>query len=135
MTKIYNKTALKERRRDLRKVSTKAEDLLWKLLRNRNIKGYKFKRQYSVGGYILDFYCPEIKLAIELDGAYHLDSERTKYDAQRTKIINECDLTVVRFSNEEVSNNIDYVLNEIEKSIAVASLPLSLPRRGERGVR
>ena len=68
MPLIYNKTGIKERRRELRKNQTDVERLLWKQIRNKNFFGLKFFRQYSVGAYIVDFYCPKLKLAIELDG-------------------------------------------------------------------
>ncbi len=68
MNKIFNQNTQKEERRSLRRRSTKAERTLWQNLRERGFEGYKFRRQVSVGFFVLDFYCPELKLAIEVDG-------------------------------------------------------------------
>lgn len=72
MTKIYNRTAERAKRRKLRKVMPRAEVLLWDRLRNRKLLGCRFRRQYSVGPFIVDSYCPGLKLAIELDGESHI---------------------------------------------------------------
>ena len=85
MTKHYNKTTEKEKRRKLRRYSTQAEQLVWNFLRNRQLLGYKFRRQYSVDQYVTDYYCSEIKLAVELDGASHNAIEQKKYDIKRQK--------------------------------------------------
>ena len=84
MPLIYNKTGIKERRRELRKNQTDVERLLWKQIRNKNFFGLKFFRQYSVGAYIVDFYCPKLKLAIELDGGQHAEEGNKEYDKIRT---------------------------------------------------
>ena len=76
MTKHYNKTTEKEKRKKLRRYPTHAEELVWKYLRNRQMLGFKFKRQYSVDQYVIDFYCSEIKLAVEVDGAFHNSTEQ-----------------------------------------------------------
>ncbi|HNW71922.1 MAG TPA: endonuclease domain-containing protein [Candidatus Paceibacterota bacterium] len=86
MTLLKNKSRLCSRRRELRRKQTKQEGLLWKSIRNRNL-GVKFRRQYSIGGYILDFYCPEIKLVIEIDGSGHNAREEILYDKQRTEYL------------------------------------------------
>ena len=70
MSKIFNQNAQKEKRRTLRKRSTRAEKLLWQNLRDRGLEGFKFRRQFSVGPFVLDFYCPELKLAIVVDGRF-----------------------------------------------------------------
>lgn len=71
MTKIFNRNEELEKRRELRNNSTKAESLLWQQLKGKQVAGFKFRRQYSVGKFVLDFYCAERKLAIELDGSSH----------------------------------------------------------------
>ena len=78
---MYNDQIQKLRRRELRKNQTEAEKLLWNKIRNRQLNNFKFYRQYSAGPYILDFFCPEIRLAIELDGEEHKD--RREYDKER----------------------------------------------------
>lgn len=74
MSKLHNRKHLKDFRKELRNNSTKAESRLWKVLRKRQLEGRKFRRQHSIGNYIVDFYCPEEKLIVELDGAIHCNS-------------------------------------------------------------
>src|SRR5262245_50658510 len=83
-TRLYNAPQLKERRKELRNSSTAVEAILWKNLQNRKVAGKKFRRQLSMGPYIVDFFCPECKLAIELDGAPHFEELAQEYDAKRT---------------------------------------------------
>ncbi|KKP80900.1 MAG: hypothetical protein UR80_C0015G0002 [Parcubacteria group bacterium GW2011_GWB1_35_5] len=116
MTKYYNITKLKNRRRELRKESTPQEILLWERLRNRKL-GVKFRRQHSIGGYILDFYCPEKKLIIELDGEIHNRNDAKKNDAVRDKFFEELEYKVLRFKNDEVDKNIDRAVEEIKFQI------------------
>lgn len=115
MTEIYNKLELKDRRRNLRRNQTEAEKLLWQRLRNKQLNDLKFFRQYSVGAYILDFYCPTLKLAIELDGGQHGMPEALAYDEARTKYLNELGIEVMRFWNADVIKGIDEVLMEIQR--------------------
>lgn len=108
---IHNNEVLKERRKELRKNQTKTEEILWFELRHEKL-GYKFKRQHSIGGYILDFYCPQKKLIIELDGEVHNTKEAKKYDEVRDKHFKELGYKTLRFKNEEVKNNVEYVLEK-----------------------
>ena len=117
MTLIYNKTIFKERRRDLRRNQTEAEKILWKQLRNKGLFGLKFFRQYSVGAYIIDFYCPEYKLAIELDGGQHAEEENQEYDKIRTNYLESIGVEVMRFWNNEVLQNIEGVLEKIKMKL------------------
>ena len=79
-------------RRSLRTNGTKEEAMMWKVLKNRQVSGVRFRRQFSVGAYILDFYCPELKLCIELDGAGHYNSEGLRHDYVRDKYLSELNL-------------------------------------------
>ena len=88
---LYNHKTLKERRRDLRKNQTPAEKLLWKFISKDQISGLRFLRQYSVGPYILDFYCPKIRLGIEIDGSVHKEKEARIYDKDREKFLKSLD--------------------------------------------
>jgi very-short-patch-repair endonuclease len=117
MPKIFNQTTQKEKRRQLRKRSTRAERLLWQNLRDRGLEGYKFRRQYSVGFFVLDFYCPELNLAIEVDGYSHESEEAKKYDAERQKIIEDYEVRFLRVSDDEVHGNIGIVLDKIRSEI------------------
>ena len=89
-----------ERRRDLREHQTDAEAKLWYFLKGRHLAGFKFRRQHSIGPYILDFYCPERRAAVELDGSQHLD--RVDYDDKRTAFLEPEGIRVLRFGNHEV---------------------------------
>lgn len=123
MTRIYNKTLFKERRRELRHNQTDAEKALWKHLRNKGFRDLKFFRQYSVGAYIIDFYCPEYKLAIELDGGQHADEEIKEYDRARTVYLESLGIKVIRLWNNDVLVNIEGVIEEITRK--VTSPPLA----------
>ncbi len=106
-----NSIKQKETRKQLRNNATSSEALLWKALRGRNAGGYKFRRQQGIGSYILDFYCPELRLCIELDGSSH--DHKYEYDERRTAFLNEQGIKVVRFHNEVVLANVDAVAREI----------------------
>ena len=131
MPLIYNKTGIKERRRELRKNQTDVERLLWKQIRNKNFFGLKFFRQYSVGAYIVDFYCPKLKLAIELDGGQHAEEGNKEYDKIRTDYLKSMGIKVMRFWNNDVIHNIEGVLEEIKKNQPLPASPLNT-RGGER---
>ena len=109
-----SKASTYENARYLRKVQTRAEAKLWKVLRNNQVCNLKFRRQHAFDDYILDFYCHKIKLAIEVDGEVHNDPEVAAYDAARTKNLNENNITVLRFTNDEVEKNITKVIKKIE---------------------
>ncbi|HEX8041761.1 MAG TPA: endonuclease domain-containing protein [Chryseosolibacter sp.] len=99
--------------RENRKMNTEAEGILWGKLRDRNLLGYKFRRQHPIADFIADFYCHECKLIIELDGEYHNEMEQIQYDTGRTYELNEFKIKVVRFTNIEVLEHLDFVLGEI----------------------
>jgi very-short-patch-repair endonuclease len=113
---IHNRIELKDQRRILRRFSTEAEDLLWELLRGKKLMGRKFRRQHSVGFYVLDFYCSAEKLAIELDGAHHFTEEGIKHDEERTQYLHSLNITVLRFENFLVLKEPEHVLQEIRRS-------------------
>ncbi len=95
--------------------STKAEKLLWEVLRNRKMENCKFRRQHPIDKFIADFYCHEKQLIIEVDGGYHNEEEQKEHDESRTQIINEHCITVIRFTNDEVLYNIQLVVEKISK--------------------
>jgi len=100
--------------RELRHAETKAEKMLWALLRNRQLKGKKIRRQHAFANYIMDFYCHECKLAIELDGDIHKEKVNQQYDTARTNLLNEYGIKVIRFWNKEVLQEPGKVLKKIE---------------------
>jgi very-short-patch-repair endonuclease len=101
-----------EKARILRKAVTGVEKLLWEKLRGNKL-GVSFRRQHPIDMFVLDFYCPKYKLAIELDGSPHLKNDAKKYDAMRTEILKNKEIKVVRFFNSEVENDIDGVVRKI----------------------
>jgi very-short-patch-repair endonuclease len=108
---LYNNQNQKERRRELRKNQTEAEKILWQEIRGRKINNLKFHRQYSIGPYIVDFFCPEIRLVIELDGEQHKDAK--EYDIERENFLKNEDIKILRFWNDEVMNDLKSVLEKI----------------------
>lgn len=111
---LRNDPTVKHRRRELRHNQTEAEKALWQRIRNRLLYGMKFFRQYSIGPYILDFYCSEMKLAIELDGGQHNECEHKEYDVARSEYLKTQGIEVIRFWNYEVLANMSDVLARIE---------------------
>lgn len=118
MTVTYNKAQLKPLRRELRKRQTDAEKVIWNLVRNKQILGFKFFRQYSVGNYILDFFCTEARLAIEIDGGQHAEPLNQIVDNERTEYLREQNITVIRFWNNEVLQNTEGVYETIYKTLS-----------------
>ena len=114
---LFNARKANETRKTLRKSATSAEAVLWTYLQNRKLLGMKFRRQSSVGPYIVDFYCPECRLVVELDGAPHFGPNASEYDQQRTEYLKQAGLKVIRFENRAVKENIEFVLKTIEQSL------------------
>jgi very-short-patch-repair endonuclease len=110
MKTINNIKKLFDRRKYLRNNSTPQETLLWLKLKNSQL-GFKFRRQHSIGGYIVDFYCPTKKLVIEIDGSQHIINK--VYDEERLKYLTVFGIRVLRFWNNEINVNIDSVVNKI----------------------
>jgi len=113
------KTILKAR--VLRQEETKAEKILWQKLRNKKL-GIKFRRQHPVDMYILDFYAPDIKLALELDGSPHKEKENKEWDKERTDYLNCKAISVLRFWNSEIERNLESTLDKIRKKIKELSI-------------
>lgn len=111
----------------LRKEQTEAEKKLWSKLRNRRLNGYKFKRQVPKGPYVVDFYCADARLIIELDGGQHADDAAVKHDAKRTRYLQESGFRVLRFWNNEIFENLDGVAYTIWSKLQEPPLPDSAP--------
>lgn len=129
MPEITRNSILKPRAQNLRKNMTLAEQRLWYFLRNKQLNGIKFRRQQTIGYYIVDFVSMEHKLIIELDGGQH--AEQVIYDNQRTEFLNQQGYRVIRFWNNDVLQNMEIVLNEILK--ACGGLPHPNPPPQSRG--
>ncbi|HOV93097.1 MAG TPA: DUF559 domain-containing protein [Candidatus Kapabacteria bacterium] len=119
---------LLQRARELRKNPTTAEAFLWELLRNKQLNGLKFRRQHPYEKFILDFYCFEANLCIELDGGIHTTKEQQEYDKIRTKYFALSNIKVLRFTNEEVIYNTEYVLQKILEDAILPSPLTPLPK-------
>jgi len=103
--------------RELRKNQTAAEEVLWRLLRNRQLLGFKFRRQHQFGNYIADFYCHEANLVIECDGAAHEPNQQWHHDQERDAYLISQGLKVLRFSNDRVLRDTAKVMDEICRSL------------------
>jgi very-short-patch-repair endonuclease len=121
--------------RTLRRDQTDAEIKLWSALRDRQLSGVKFRRQFSIGRFIIDFYSPEFKLGIEADGGQHYDDKGSQRDELRTRELADLGVQIIRFSNLEILNHFDGVCQVIQEAIEKkrenSPSPSSSPRRGE----
>ena len=112
--------------KQLRTHLTDCERLLWRQLRNRQLSGFKFRRQHPLPPYVLDFYCAELMLVVELDGGQHYDDVGLEKDRLRSDYLEHLGLEVLRFSNLDVLQNLDGVLAEILRwSAGVKHRPLT----------
>jgi len=114
--RINNLAKYKDRRKKLRNNMTEAEIMLWGILKNKEFYNYKFRRQHGIGPCIVDFYCPQLKLVIELDGSQHLEEKSIIYDKKRTKYFSSLSIKVIRFFNNKIEN-IEGVWMRIEDNI------------------
>lgn len=117
MTVIYNRKQQIPLRKQLRREIPRSESILWAQLKGRKINDIKFRRQHGIGNYVIDFYCPKLKLAIEIDGDSHYTDDAEIYDQKRTAYLEALGIVVVRFTNTEVQQNLDGVITEIQSVI------------------
>jgi len=103
--------------KELRANQTQVETVLWERLRNKQLLGYKFRRQHPLYKYIADFYCHKLKYVIELDGEYHYKPEQSQYDFNRDGEMKELGILVKRIKNEQILNNLDNSIDSISKDI------------------
>lgn len=115
MDSSHNKKSLTEKRKQLRSNGTSAEAVLWNRLKEKKLDGRRFRRQFSINNYIVDFYCTTEKLAIELDGQNHFTAAGSANDYERDENLKVLGITVLRFENEVVFKNIEGVLDEIKR--------------------
>ena len=108
----------------LRNNMTEAEKILWDLLKNRSVFKVRFRRQHPIGIFIVDFYCHEYKLAIEIDGEIHLKNEVIEYDDGRSHDIEKYGIKILRYTNNEVFTDPKKIINEILKTMKVLEPPL-----------
>jgi very-short-patch-repair endonuclease len=120
---IHNKQALRNLRKQNRNNLTPAEARLWQHLQHGQLEGRKFRRQHSIGDYILDFYSPWEKLGIELDGRAHFTDNGFEADEKRTAYLNSLNIKIIRFENKEVFGQLEGVLEEIRQSFTTPTPP------------
>ena len=113
---LHNLEYLKKSRRELRNSMTPAEALLWRNLRRSQL-GKKFRRQHSIGPYIVDFFCPECRVAVELDGAGPMTEFGAERDTQRTKFLERFNIRIIRIENRWVFENLEGVLEVIRETL------------------
>src|SRR3989442_2805216 len=110
---IHNRKSVKDLHKHLRRSLTPAEATLWKALQGSKLAGKKFRRQHSIRNYVVDFYCPECKLAVELDSEKHFNSMASEYDLRRTEFLGQQNIRVLRFENRAVFEHPEGVLEAI----------------------
>lgn len=118
---IHTRKYLETYRKELRNNSTISEKRLWKFLQKSQLGGRKFRRQQSIGNYIVDFYCASEKLIIELDGNIHENPVNQQYDFKRSEFLESLEHTVIRFKNDEIKNSIELVLERIKEGFKTKS--------------
>ncbi len=130
---IFNIKETLEKRKLLRSGQTEAETKLWENLRNKRLNGLKFFRQYGIGYYIADFYCPRLKLAIEVDGNGHFSKDGVEYDRERYTHFLAVGIKTIRFSNSDVLKKMQDVLTNIAETCFEIKPSPSLIKEGARG--
>ena len=119
-----------ERAKAMRENMTQAEKTVWELLKSKNMLGLRFKPQHPIDIFIADFYCHSLKLVIEIDGGIHKSVDQREYDIGREAELEHWGIKVIRFTNEEVENNISRVQNEIERICSEQQSELQSPLQG-----
>jgi very-short-patch-repair endonuclease len=122
---------MKHLARDLRRLATPTEQLLWNCLRKNRVSGFRFRRQQIIDRYIVDFCCFEKRLIIELDGSVHDYPERIQRDTVRQQYLEDCGFRVIRFTAQDVEKNLDAVLQVIRLYLVDSPHPSPPPQRGE----
>src|SRR3954470_15962716 len=125
--RFHNLPEKKTQRRELRARPTPEESYLWSFLQHRQLSGRKFRRQHSVGPYILDFYCPSEKLAVELDGSTHDHGSGQLYDGRRDRFMQRLGIRTLRFQNRDVRTNVEGVLSVISREFKTSPPRRSAP--------
>lgn len=119
---LHNRTPLEQKRRTLRKNSTKAKRILWSKIKNSKL-GHQFRRQHSIGPFIVDFYCPKLRLIIEVDGWVHWEGMQPHKNEKRQQYLEKFGFTVVRFTNDKVLDDTEGVLYNLQLICKQLSTP------------
>jgi very-short-patch-repair endonuclease len=126
----FSYSGLVKRARELRQKQTPAEEVMWELVRNRQLAGLKFRRQHQIGPYIVDFFCDELKLVVELDGEIHSEEAQAKKDQKRTAYLESLGFSVLRFENDVFLNDPEFALQSVVSQIPLYNLPSTSGRGG-----
>ena len=122
---IFNQLSNKSFRKDLRNEMPSAERILWNHLRKRQLLDFKFRRQHGVGPYVVDFFCPALRLVVEVDGDSHFRLKEQEHDKKRDEYLKHVKLHVVRFTNDQIYQDLEEVLRELANKIgSLRSNPL-----------
>jgi len=132
MSEKFNPHSQKELRHSLRTHATAAECVLWKLLKRSQVDGLKFRRQHGIGPYVMDFYCPSIKLCIELDGSVHQDAGIHVHDIHRDTYLINNGISILRFDNEVVFSHSEYIIEKIREFAGGLTTPTPPSKGGEQ---
>ncbi len=128
MTEIFNKKQFTSLRKTLRAEMTKGERVLWSRIKNSQLNGWKFRRQCGIGRFVVDFYCPQLKLVVEIDGSTHNEGEVFEKDRARQKFLESLGLTVKRYNGERVFYELDEVLDDLYRTCeSLATKPPPTP--------
>jgi len=114
MSRFYNVPELKEFRRQLRNDRSPAEHVIWRYLKRRQFLGLKFRRQHSIGKYVVDFYCPAKHVVVEIDGDSHFSDDGQRHDTIRTNFLHGLGIRVFRFRNDEVLVDPEGVMERLQ---------------------
>jgi very-short-patch-repair endonuclease len=123
MQRVFNRSNEKRKRKALRKTMPEAEVILWSKIQKRQVAGFRFRRQYSIGSFVVDYYCGEKKLSIEVDGDSHYQPGAEEHDKKRQNWIEQYGIRFLRFTNDEVRKNLYGVLEAIEEAVKGDPLP------------
>jgi len=102
---------------ELRRSMTEAEKALWHTLRRKQLEGYRFRRQHPVKDFILDFFCYEAMLGIEVDGSVHEELTHAERDLERTRMLNELGINIIRFTNQQITTDMNNVIAAISEAV------------------
>lgn len=121
MTKVFNQSSQKKLRQALRKIPVSCERKIWSRLRNKQL-GYKFFRQFGIGKYIMDFYCPVLKFMIEIDGATHCTEDEIQKDKTRDQYLRNFGITIKRYTNTDIKENFSEVIYDVQEILIKLNL-------------
>jgi len=130
MGQLFNRKHQGEKRKRLRNNMPEAERVLWNHIRNKKLGGLRFRRQVGIGEYIVDFYCPQLRIVLELDGDSHFTKEAVVYDNERNAYMESLGLHVIRYTNDRIKYDLERVIEELKQIISEPEPSPSLRRRG-----